>query len=209
VTPLISVVISTFDRTRLLLDRTLPSVVAQGRTDIEIIVVGDGPQPESKEALRGFSGAPVRFYELPQRQAYPEDPGLAWGVLGLEARNLGLSLAEGEWIAPLDDDDAWLPNHLELLLARQRETDADIVYSRSEATWADGHKSWYGNWPPQHFAYCAGSEIIRASMGYRFDPACNERGLPEDGDLIDRMVADGRKFSMVPEITHLYYPNRQ
>ena len=207
--PTISVVISTYNRAALLTQRCLPSVAAQTFRDYEIIVCGDGPQPETKAALLGFLDAPVTFVELPQRQQYPEDPGQAWCVLGLEARNKAMDLATGEWLAPLDDDDSWSPRHLELLLARQAESNADVVYSRSEATWADGHKSFYGAWPPRHFAFCSGSEIIRREMGYRFDPKCIERGLPEDGDMIDRMVTDGRKFAMIQDTTHWYWPHRQ
>jgi hypothetical protein len=44
-------------------------------------------------------------------------------------------------------------------------------------------------------------------MGYRYDPACIERGLPEDGDLWDRMVAGGVRFTMVDKVVHHYYPN--
>jgi hypothetical protein len=96
-----------------------------------------------------------------------------------------------------------------VLLARAELVAADIVYSRSVATWLDGRTTFYGNWPPGHFQYCSGSEIIARHVGYRFDPLCVGRGLPMDGDAIDRAVADGWTFSFVDEITHEYFPNRQ
>jgi glycosyltransferase involved in cell wall biosynthesis len=43
-------------------------------------------------------------------------------------RSHGVQMARTPWIAFLDDDDEWLPHHLERLLARQAETGADLVY---------------------------------------------------------------------------------
>lgn len=45
------------------------------------------------------------------------------------ARNLGLGLVETDWVAFLDDDDYWLPNHVELLLAFCASHNLDAAYS--------------------------------------------------------------------------------
>lgn len=45
------------------------------------------------------------------------------------ARNLGLGLVETDWVAFLDDDDYWLPNHIELLLKFCTSYDLDAAYS--------------------------------------------------------------------------------
>jgi glycosyltransferase involved in cell wall biosynthesis len=206
--PLVSVVIPTYNRAALLVERCLPSVL-QATQRLEVIVVGDGPQPEAKRAVAGLHDARVRFCELPERQTYPEDLAAAWCVLGLEARNLALDLAQGDYVAPLDDDDAWTPDHLDVLMACLNDTGADYAYGRSEAYWQDSRRSWYGQWPPMHFSHCVGSQVFRHDLGYRYDPACVERGLPEDGDMIDRMVAGGVRFAFVNHLVHLYWPNRQ
>jgi glycosyltransferase involved in cell wall biosynthesis len=43
-------------------------------------------------------------------------------------RTRALRMAQTEWVAFLDDDDALLPNHLELLLAAAKETEADVLW---------------------------------------------------------------------------------
>jgi glycosyltransferase involved in cell wall biosynthesis len=45
-----------------------------------------------------------------------------------ESRNATMSMAKTDWIAFLDDDDEWLPHHIETLLAAAQENDADVVW---------------------------------------------------------------------------------
>lgn len=49
-------------------------------------------------------------------------------------RQRALNAVETEWVAFLDDDDIWYPQHIETLLKLQRDTDADFLYS-----WFDGN----------------------------------------------------------------------
>jgi glycosyltransferase involved in cell wall biosynthesis len=101
---LVSVIIPTLDRPRLLL-RAVDSVVQQTHRDIEIIVVVDRPSPETLAAVQTVSDSRLRLIVNP----YPTTAG--------GARNVGADHAAGEWIAFLDDDDEWLPNKLEHQLA--------------------------------------------------------------------------------------------
>ena len=204
--PLVSVVIPTHDRTRLLLERSLPSVRAQTYQNLDIHVVGDDTEQATVDAMLTYPDPRVRFTNLP-RQVYPTDPGEHWCVIGLEARNYGHDTARGEYIVGLDDDDELLPAMVETLLKHLWAADADVAYGRSKAFRHDGSIAWYGNWPPQHFAFCEGAWLSKHDLGIRYDPGCILRGLPEDGDRIDRMVAAGLKFTMVDEIVHYYYPN--
>ena len=50
--PLISVVIPTYQRPNLLMNRSLPSALAQSYGNMEVVVVVDGPDPETVNALR-------------------------------------------------------------------------------------------------------------------------------------------------------------
>jgi hypothetical protein len=56
-------------------------------------------------------------------------------------------------------------------------------------------------------AFCDGAQLYRNGMGFRYDPACIQRGLPEDGDLWNRMVKGGVSFSLLSQVVHHYYPN--
>ena len=52
-----------------------------------------------------------------------------------------------------------------------------------------------------------GSYVYRASLGYRYDPACIGRGLPEDADLWLRMIDDGVTFTFVDRLVMHYIVN--
>jgi len=96
---MISVIIPTFNRAKLLLE-AVHSVLDQKNIpeDVEIIVVDDGSTDNTREALAALAGkiAYIRH----------EHSGVS------KARNLGISRSNGEWIAFLDSDDLWLPDKL-------------------------------------------------------------------------------------------------
>src|SRR5262245_22739133 len=116
-TPVVSVVIPTRGRSKLLTQRTLPTALAQTSIDYEVIVVVDGPDPETEAALADFSDARLRVIVLPSNMG------------GGQARNVGFQSARGEWIALLDDDDEWFPNKLkrQLKTALRSRYDQPIV----------------------------------------------------------------------------------
>ena len=100
--PKVSVVIPTCDRIETL-PRSLDSVINQTFSDWELIVVDDGSTDGTDEMiLRDYPA--VRLH----RQ---ENTGVS------AARNAGVALTSGEWIAFLDSDDAWLPEKLERQLS--------------------------------------------------------------------------------------------
>jgi glycosyltransferase involved in cell wall biosynthesis len=101
---LVSVVIPTRGRPDLVV-RAVASARSQSHPSLEIIVVVDGPDVATEEALRAIDEP--RLHPI----ALPASVGAA------EARNVGVRAAIGEWIAFLDDDDEWLPAKLERQLA--------------------------------------------------------------------------------------------
>jgi glycosyltransferase involved in cell wall biosynthesis len=209
---LVSVVIPTYERNDLLFSRSLPSVLSQSYGRLEVHVVCDGmrgdPLKELMVGLNAVRDIRIKFWNIPH-QEYPEDQQQKWMVLGLNARNYGLDQARGEWVTSLDDDDEWTPDHVEVLLDEARKSDADFVYGMSEYHWPDDHDQTAGKWPPGYGALCDGSQLYRNGLGYRYDPECIKRGLPEDGDLWNRMRDGGVSMSFLPQIVHHYYPNER
>lgn len=111
-----SVVIPTRDRWALLAV-TLTSVIVQEGIDIEIVVVDDGsasPMPSRGSPWEEPRLRTVR-HEVPR------------GVAA--ARNAGIHVARGSWIAFLDDDDVWAPTKLRVQLAAAEARDATFTYS--------------------------------------------------------------------------------
>lgn len=82
-------------------------MLAQTFADIEVIVVSDGPDPETAAAIAVLCrlDARLRYFELPVNRG------------PASARNMGVASARGQWFAFLDDDDLWLPRKLEAQLA--------------------------------------------------------------------------------------------
>jgi glycosyltransferase involved in cell wall biosynthesis len=98
---MVSVIIPTYNR-RDYLKEALESVFAQSFHEMEVIVVDDGSTDGTAAALRSFGDA-VRCVAQPHS-----------GVSS--ARNKGIRVAAGEWLAFLDSDDLWLPRKLAVQL---------------------------------------------------------------------------------------------
>ncbi len=96
--PLISVIIPTFNRSYCLAE-TLDSVLRQSFKNYELIVVDDGSTDATPQLLDQYAG---RLAHLQTSHAGPS-----------AARNAGIGMARGDYIAFLDSDDLWAPRKLE------------------------------------------------------------------------------------------------
>jgi len=104
-TPTVSVVVPVYNGGRSI-RQTLTSVLAQTRSDIEVIVVDDGSTDDTAEIVRTFTRRDSRVRLLRQSNG---------GVAA--ARNRGIREARGDFVAPIDADDVWLPEYLERQVA--------------------------------------------------------------------------------------------
>lgn len=204
----VSAIIPTYYRNDLLFGRALASVLRQTRPVDEILVVADGMEGEKLRELeeryrrlQSETEIPLLLWNI-ERPEYPGDAGSLWSVQGWKARNHGLDHAHGDWIAPLDDDDEWTDDHVEVLLRAVEEHGVDFAYGKAVTPTGQG----YGYWPPSGMNFTDGSQLYRRDLGYRYDPECLSRWLPADADLWNRMVAGGVRFTFVPQLVHRYYP---
>jgi glycosyltransferase involved in cell wall biosynthesis len=119
-TPLLSVVIPTWNRAQLVGD-AIRSVLAQREGLVEAIVVDDASTDSTIELLETEFGDRIRLLRLEHRRG----PG--------GARNAGARLARGEFVAFLDSDDVWLPGKFDAELeVFARFPEAEVVVSNSQ-----------------------------------------------------------------------------
>ena len=116
--PLVSVVMAAKNYARFL-PVAVESVLRQTFADWELLVIDDGSSDHTPEAVRPFlADRRVRYFRS-DRLGQPR------------AKNLGIGLSRGEYVAFLDADDAWLPTKLEKQLGMFRQKpDVGVVYSR-------------------------------------------------------------------------------
>lgn len=115
----VSVVIPIYN-TEQYLCQCLDSVMGQTLRDIEIICVDDGSTDSSPRILAEYADQDNRFQIMSQENAGPG-----------ATRNLGLSVAKGEYLIFLDSDDWYEPVFLERMVCRAEATGADVTVCRS------------------------------------------------------------------------------
>ena len=98
ITKLVSIVIPFYSGKEWLIE-AVDSVLNQSYKNIEIILVNDGSKEDLTDFLKEFDGRIKYFYQ--------ENGGAA------SARNLGIHVAVGEYIAFMDSDDYWMPEKTE------------------------------------------------------------------------------------------------
>jgi glycosyltransferase involved in cell wall biosynthesis len=119
--PLISCIIPVFNGERYL-GQALDSILVQTYRPIEMIVVDDGSTDGTRQLVASY-GDQVRYVWQPN-SGPPR------------ARNLGLSVAKGEFIAFLDADDLWQPDKLSLQMTRFRERpELDLCVTHCQVFW--------------------------------------------------------------------------
>ena len=95
--PLVSVVIPTYNRAAFV-TKAVDSAINQVFSDHEIIVVDDGSTDATKESIIRY-GDRIRY-------VYQDNSGVS------AARNTGIKMSRGKWLAFLDSDDEWKPDYL-------------------------------------------------------------------------------------------------
>jgi putative methyltransferase (TIGR04325 family) len=208
--PLVSVVIPTYDNHELLRERAIPSVLAQTYQNFEVIVVGDAAPDQARMAVESFADPRITFHNRLYRGPYPADPGKRWLVAGVPAYNEAVHRSQGLWIAPLDDDDAFRPQHMERLLTRAREQRLELCYGRMCTHLPTGGTKTLGRFPPEWGEFGMQMALYHARVAeiFELDLADAAFGLPYDHGFWMRMMEADVRIGMVDEVTADYYPSR-
>ena len=121
-TPCISVIIPTYNRCWILKE-AIDSVLSQEYIDFEIIVVDDGSNDATAALLSAYGDQITTIYQ--------ENRGVS------AARNAGILMAKGKYVAFLDSDDMWLPEKL--------SCQVDFFQSHAEAVICQTDEIWIRN----------------------------------------------------------------
>ena len=119
--PKVSVIIPTHNRANLL-PRAVNSVLRQTYEDYELIIVDDCSTDDTQEVIQTFADPRVR----PVRHTYNKGQS--------SALNTGIRIAQGEYVAFLDDDDEWVESKL---MCQVRILDASKPSVGLVYTWFD------------------------------------------------------------------------
>lgn len=122
--PLVSIVVHTRNRPDFLC-RSLQSILEQTYPTIEILVVNDGGVDVQELITCLDTNGMIRYFNLPKT------------VERSAARNLALRQARGHYIAYLDDDDRYYPNHVATLVNQLQKTGSQVAYTVARRVTAD------------------------------------------------------------------------
>ena len=189
---LVSVVIPTHNRERYL-RAAIESVLAQDYAPVELIVVDDGSTDATAAMLDGM-GATVRCIHQANQ-----------GIAG--ARNAGIAVARGSFLAFLDDDDLWLPDKLTRQMAAFAEhSETDAVYGHAEQFYSPEIEPEF--WerfrirPGVMAAPIAGALLIRRAAFDRVGPFDPRFGIGVEMDWNARLAEQRLVVTMLPEVVY-------
>jgi glycosyltransferase involved in cell wall biosynthesis len=211
VEPLITIRVSSYKGFRDLSTRCLPSILQQTYSNWEVIIVGDcDPQADLvRKHLSELNDSRFKFIQREFRGPYPEDPRQAWLITGAHAFNVASREAQGLWLAKLDQDDSWEPNHLEVLLDSARKHKSEIVYGKVRCHFVDvatRPTEIVGDYPPKQ-----GSFALTAALSHgKFKVfEMNEQSYlwndPGDWGLVWRLWLGGARFKFIEEVVANVY----
>jgi len=207
--PLVSVCIATYNRRELLTTRSIASVLAQTYANLEVVVVGDCCTDGTGAAVAALGDPRVRFVNRAARGVYPEDPHLRWMVAGTDPINDALALARGQFITHLDDDDAFPPERLQLLLDAIRRSRADLLWHPFR------YETPRGRWKVNEAKEFRKNQVTTSSVFYHhrlkavpWDPQAYLYREPGDWNRFRKLRFLGIRAERFPEVLLSHFRER-
>ncbi|MDJ0842743.1 glycosyltransferase family 2 protein [Crocosphaera sp.] len=197
----VSVIIPTYNAERTIVE-TIKSVQHQTFKDLEIIIIDDGSEDNTLSILSNLEEKRLTIYSS-------EHQGVS------SARNLGITKAQGKWIAFLDADDLWTVDKIEKQVqVLQNNPQAKIAYSWTSFIDEKGQLLWEGK--PLYFEGNVYNELlIENFLASGSNALIEKKAIMEIGKFDSNLtigedwefyvrLAKKFKFSVVPERQILY-----
>jgi len=172
----------------------------------ELLVVDDASTDDTESVARSFSGDPrIRYIRLPRNSGDQSAPN-----------NEGIRLARGRYVAFLNQDDLWFPDHLEKGFRALEESGSDWVFTLGLVIYDVDDIRIHGVAPGGRYDpklhnvrdipgcfWMVRKEVLIELGGWR-----RHRGilLVPSQDLLIRGYRAGKKISMVPAVTVVHFP---
>jgi glycosyltransferase involved in cell wall biosynthesis len=115
--PLVSIILPTFNRAKYI-ERSIKSILNQTYTNFEFIIIDDGSTDNTDEILSSFNEDRIKIIKGPHKGASA-------------ARNSGIQISKGDYLAFQDSDDEWMLNKLEeqLDIFQNIDREVGVVYA--------------------------------------------------------------------------------
>ncbi|CCV03480.1 Succinoglycan biosynthesis protein exoO [Mesorhizobium metallidurans STM 2683] len=176
------------------IDRAIRSAIAQRDVSVEVIVVDDKSRDRTLDLANAWPQDAVRVVALSANRG----PG--------GARNAGLELARGRWVAVLDSDDAVYPGRICAMIARAEKAGAEIAVDNLQVVREDGVAD-ETMFPVDYLEglgeisladYIAGNVVFesRFNLGY-LKPIFQRRFLDENGLRYDEGLTIGEDYILL------------
>lgn len=195
----VSVITSTWNRRDILLTRSIPSVRLQTYPNIEHIIVSDGSDNILKQIFDISKNDDEKFVEL-GRNWRTFSKGKSYGAI---PRLIGTYVAKGDYVAYLDDDNEFLPFHIEKLVSLLEEKNVDFVYSKMQVIQNGKNIKEVGSIPP--IIGTIDTSVIVHKAELLNIANWRPSGYTDDWDLVSRWLDNNAKYAFLNEVTVRYY----
>jgi len=193
--PTITIIIATYNKSNTL-NYAIQSVLWQTFTDFECWVIGDACTDDSETVVSSFKDSRLHWHNLPQNSGYQSVP-----------TNEALRRAQGHYIAYLNHDDIWLPNHLQVLVDCIEREKADFAYSIMEWIRENGRHADIPHYPdaprPPEVPAILHHFAVVEEIGYWKEP--HEIRTDPRVDFLRRAQFANKKFVLAPHLTVLKF----
>jgi len=203
--PKVSAIIPTFNRAHLL-NRAVHSILNQSFQDFEIIIVDDASTDITENLMNEFNDRRIVYIKHKERKG------------ASAARNTGIEIARGEYIAFLDSDDEWLSEKLEkqLKVFANSSQALGLVYTACMEIKGSNQKRII---VPKFKGYILDNLLVNNYVGYMVTPLVKKEcfakvGLFDEGLLCSEdwdmwiRIAQYYEIDFVDDILVYIYPQR-
>ncbi len=184
----VSVVITAYQCARYL-GQAIESVLVQSRPAQQVIVIDDGSTDDCATVVHAY-GPQVQYM-------YQDNQGIG------PARNTGLRLAAGHWLALLDGDDYWTPNKLaDQLAAAAADPQLEALFGHIQSFVSPeldpAEQARLRAVPGPMPGYCASTLLIRRGAFWRVGAFAEQYGVGEFVEWYGRAMEAGVRAQLLP-----------